>query len=791
MVTSKQIKEKIRDYRRAFKHNWDLFKENKVGLFGLAIMMMFILIALISPFMGLRDPIQWMAPDSDVLKIGQFFEPATNGIVTTSLTPRVLPMSYGSEQLVDRLYYAGGTSSTSYTEPYGIYAKKVNDAGRAWTQGGGLSGAFQTNSMVTTGVEGVNFGSVLDFNQIDYWLFFGCEDGTFYAINDQLINEVVPDKNSDLVWSEQLDGPVAGFAVYKVSVGASASYLDYNDRVYVSTQAGSLYAFRGELDLNGDFVGFEEFWNITGISNVTMTSPALTGPSVYVGSRDGVLYGFDAMTGLPVGAPYNLYDPLYDDEASVSAKRNYWSNDPFAATSRIVATTDDGRIHVLDADTSMAQAGWEGGYKLDRTLGDLDLGNLTNPHVRGDGQQILFGSDSGYAYRLEITPRADSTESKVKTAFDSTLSGTFQTSCVAPPYYDEAYLDFMYIPTQNFNGTPTDYSDDFTMVYAINTNGTVTYRKSIDGVALGQPIIYDDIEVSGSQHLGQGEIAFTTVMYEPDGTMISGVNARMYSFSAGGQMITPLPPTWALSQEQKDDYWPGEEQQPPSGNSYFMGTDDQGRDILSQTLLGSRIALLVGFAAAIFSISIGLLVGLVSGYYGGNVDTILMRFTDVILVLPGLPLLIILAALMDPSIWNIVFIIGIVGWGGTARIIRSEVLTLKERPFIDSARVTGASKARIMFWHIAPNILPLAVLYMTFYVSGAILSEAALAFIGLGDPRTMSWGMMLNYVQHTNALQAWWWLLPPGICITLICLAFFLLGRAFDEIVNPRLRRRQ
>ena len=118
-------------------------------------------------------------------------------------------------------------------------------------------------------------------------------------------------------------------------------------------------------------------------------------------------------------------------------------------------------------------------------------------------------------------------------------------------------------------------------------------------------------------------------------------------------------------------------------------------------------------------------------------------------------------------------------------------MSLKERPFIDAARVTGASKSRIMFRHIAPNVLPLALLYMTFAVSGAILFEASLSFIGLGDPSTMTWGMMLNYVQHSNALTNWWWLLPPGLCITLVCMAFFRLGRAFDEIVNPRLRRRR
>ncbi len=123
-------------------------------------------------------------------------------------------------------------------------------------------------------------------------------------------------------------------------------------------------------------------------------------------------------------------------------------------------------------------------------------------------------------------------------------------------------------------------------------------------------------------------------------------------------------------------------------------------------------------------------------------------------------------------------------------MIRAEVLSLKERPFIDSARVTGASNVRIMFRHIAPNVAPLAFLYMTFSVSGAILTEAALSFIGLGDVSTISWGIMLQDVSQSKALEAWWWLLPPGMAITLISLSFFLVGRAFDEIVNPRLRKR-
>ncbi|KXH71203.1 MAG: hypothetical protein AM326_11940 [Candidatus Thorarchaeota archaeon SMTZ-45] len=221
-----------------------------------------------------------------------------------------------------------------------------------------------------------------------------------------------------------------------------------------------------------------------------------------------------------------------------------------------------------------------------------------------------------------------------------------------------------------------------------------------------------------------------------------------------------------------------------------MGLDNRGRDIFSQWVWGSRIALFIGFSAAFIAISIGTIIGLVAGYFGGKIEVVLMRFTDVMLVIPSLPLIITLAAVLGSGVGNLILVIAIVGWTGVARVIRSQVLSLKERPFIESARVTGASHARIMVKHILPNVLPLAFLYMTFAVSGAILYEAALSFIGLGDISTVSWGRMLQDVSQSKALEAWYWLLPPGLAITLISLGFFLVGRAFDEIVNPRLRKR-
>jgi peptide/nickel transport system permease protein len=225
---------------------------------------------------------------------------------------------------------------------------------------------------------------------------------------------------------------------------------------------------------------------------------------------------------------------------------------------------------------------------------------------------------------------------------------------------------------------------------------------------------------------------------------------------------------------------------------HWLGTDFIGRDIFSQLLVGARIAFLVGITAAFMAVAIGTSVGLISGYLGKRVDMILMRIADIVMVLPGLLVILILSAVIGKlSVWNLVLIIGLLRWAGVARVIRSQTLSLRERPYVQAAIIAGSSKARIIFRHIGPNVLPLSFLYMTFGVTSAILVEAALAFLGFGDPGTVSWGMMLQWVWKTgNMFKAPYWLLPPGICISLITLCFYLIGRALDEVVNPRLRQR-
>jgi peptide/nickel transport system permease protein len=222
----------------------------------------------------------------------------------------------------------------------------------------------------------------------------------------------------------------------------------------------------------------------------------------------------------------------------------------------------------------------------------------------------------------------------------------------------------------------------------------------------------------------------------------------------------------------------------------ILGTDSRGSDLFAELLHGSRISLFVGLISAFIGISLGLFVGLVAGYKTGLTDEVLMRFTDMMLVLPALPLLLVLITVLGPSIFNIIILIGFLGWMGFARVIRSQVLSLKVRPFIEAAKAAGAGTGRILTAHVFPNVVSLTYVNLALAVPAAILTEAALSFLGLGDPTTISWGQIISNAQVNNALKDWWWIIPPGVAIAFVSLSFVLIGYALDEIFNPKLRRR-
>lgn len=230
--------------------------------------------------------------------------------------------------------------------------------------------------------------------------------------------------------------------------------------------------------------------------------------------------------------------------------------------------------------------------------------------------------------------------------------------------------------------------------------------------------------------------------------------------------------------------------QPPSFD-HLLGTTESGADVFSQLLVGARVSVLVGFAAAFISAVLGSTVGLASGYYGGWTDRILDALENWFLVIPTLPLMIVLARLLDPSLTVLIAVIGLTSWAGTGRIVRAQVLTLRERSFVERARALGASDFYIIRKHILPNTLPLIFANTVLIIAVAILSEAALSFLGLGDPTRISWGTMLENAFNSGAPSAgaWWYVIPPGLAITMLVLSVSLLGFLFEEFINPRLQK--
>ncbi len=244
----------------------------------------------------------------------------------------------------------------------------------------------------------------------------------------------------------------------------------------------------------------------------------------------------------------------------------------------------------------------------------------------------------------------------------------------------------------------------------------------------------------------------------------------------------------------------GSSLQAPS-SVHIFGTDELGRDLLNLTIHGARISMAIGLLATVITIVVGAIIGIVAGFLGGGIDNVLMRLTDFFLVLPTFVLAIILApVILDvigveaelfgirATLLVIIVVIGVTSWATTARIIRSQTLSIRERMFVDRARVIGGGSGHIMRRHILPNVVNLIVANTVLIFAGAVFTETTLSFIGLGDPFQPSWGQILNAAQSSGApgLGAWWYIAPPAACVVLVILAFTLVGNALDDILNPK-----
>ncbi|MDD4308528.1 MAG: ABC transporter permease [Thermoplasmata archaeon] len=402
---------------------------------------------------------------------------------------------------------------------------------------------------------------------------------------------------------------------------------------------------------------------------------------------------------------------------------------------------------------------------------------IFDPSVRA-----LVGEFTGTGGTVDIAPTATSTFGSLYVTLnrvaedDTPFSTVFRVS-------ETGVIDQTFLGEMGTIATKVFPVEQASLVYALDTDGVVWASQT--GVTVDTPYTERGMKEIFSTGSASAQFnyfgSFGGTKYSTTMTPVEMYNMfyvpeehSLTVYQSIGSSLGALPPgTYA------------------SGNTYYLGTDNVGHDILTLLIYGSRVALIVGLTAAFFSVVVGTLVGLVSGYYGGTTDILLMRATDIALSIPFLPIVLIWSQIRGQSIWNIVIILAILGWPGIARVVRAQTLSLKERAFIDAARVSGSSDTKIILKHIAPNVLPFTFLYMTLFVAGAILTEAALSYLALGDPKSISWGNMLSTIQTSgHSLIAPWWLLPPGLCITILSLGFYLLGRGVDEIINPRLRRR-
>lgn len=231
----------------------------------------------------------------------------------------------------------------------------------------------------------------------------------------------------------------------------------------------------------------------------------------------------------------------------------------------------------------------------------------------------------------------------------------------------------------------------------------------------------------------------------------------------------------------------------PPSREYPLGTDDFGRSVLDLVLWGARMSLAVGFMATLVSATLGTLVGIAAGHFGGWTSAVLMRATDWFLVLPTLVLAVALAAVLPRSTMTVVVAIGVTVWPATARLVRAQTLAVEARPYIERARALGGGHAHVMLRHVLPNVLPVVLAQTTLLVATSIIAESTLAFLGMGDPGAVSWGAILQAARTAGAVSSgiWWYMIPPGLAIALVALCFTLCGRALEGVVNPRLRGRR
>ncbi len=748
-----------RNWRRA-KHTWRLYKRSNIGLVGLFIMLCFVFVAVFAPLIAPYDP-QFAAPNEDVF-VADFVTRPLDG-TGTSLTIDARNETW--HQPVSTLGRAPDSELrmiTSYSEEGHAVKYNVGDVVSSGVAMG-IDLFDPTAFEITKGItfmEYVYFGGKPFFLAVAgdryYELDFG--DPSIETRNESITFE--PTYLSNVWWVNRT-----------LAVG---------DDNYCFAMANSttiyLVAKSMPRTITGEPVRFFYDWvNVTHPDDPLVELEIIGNPIVIMDKSIESLVGNGTIMVVPTDKTLITYrievnesifrtnsieigDPIwYIDYKDLEVKHETTINPVKKHTISVESndpTQSESKYKIVFASNPGGDAPGElfSFWTLNGTTNWTSI--VTVPEMRTpiiDGVHpsdrqgvILTARYSGLGLVAGIDPILGKIEGQ---GANQTEYNATEGTIISPPQFVEGNARYILTTDQ---GKIYMFREDFRL------EAVFTIEKGLQVPATEAGNIFTRYTQVGNYY----------AIINDDGDL--------FVQSLTGAYIAPLPPG-----------------QGNSGNIYILGTDVFGHDIFTQLIYGTQNELLVGLTAAFIAVGLGTLIGLTAGYFGGIIDSILMRFTDIFLTLPILVIALLLAAVLGPSLLNLIFVIAIFSWAGISRVIRSQTLSLKERDFIKAAKVSGAGHRQILFRHLAPNVLPFTFLYMAYTISGAIVTEAILSFLGMGDPTSITWGMMLQYLRISgHTLDAPWWFLPPGIAITLLSLSFYLIGRAFDEVVNPRLRAR-
>lgn len=750
LLTVPSWKRTLSRWRRSFSRGWRLYKQSKAGLIGLGIIMGFVFTAVFAPWIAPYD-IDFLAPQEDVFKADNWGE---------TISPNA---SLGLDDPASEFWYP----------PFGY----------------SVAGTLEEIVIYSNGGHSVRF--MIDVRALpDGGTGIDIVGNTTYAIPENVTNMFPVNFRRD------------EFAVY-----ADLKIYELNhDTMTVRT----------DIDIPFEPIWFSNVWNRWSTTNnlgeflhcyaneTALGLYARIPPNQMVGEvrekrfiKSVDLADFNETNGsLIIGEPIMLNVPFMQGQPST-----------VNGSLMVVPTTRGVVAFYLNisvslgivTDVSIEAPIWsvtyeEIGNHFERTVQPISTGRpisiaKEDPSEALGKERIILATESPFIYSI----------SRINGSLE--WSATLATTSLRDPRPIGIW------PTFRGDLVVTGVTGELGFIASVDRNsgdilGNRTWFNLTGSPIIGRPgyvpasrnyiFMTENQQVVILKHTMQLDATFkavgtgteTTIVFVGNMFQIDSVQGNYYSMVTRDGVIWVQSVTGTYLAPLKPGVY-------PSGNRYILGTDVFGGDIFTQLVYATRTELIVGLVAAVISAGLGTLVGLIAGFYGGWVDTLLMRLTDIFLTLPILVVALLLAAVLGPSIGNIILIIAIFSWAGVARVIRAQTLSLKNRSFIDAARVSGASNRAIILRHLGPNVLPLTFLYMVFTISGAIITEAILAFLGMGDPTAVTWGMMLQFLQISgNTLTAWWWLLPPGIAITLLSLAFYMMGRAFDEVVNPRLRAR-